>query len=75
MVRCYWPPSGGQVAWLCVLHVLRCDLGPGRTSGLPPVASFGVRARALGAPQVRRVFHLPIRGPLLVQGEVPEFDS
>ena len=41
--RCYWPRSGGQVAWLCVLHVPRCDLGLGRTSGLPPVASFRYR--------------------------------
>ncbi len=45
--RCYWPRSGGQVAWLCVLHVPRCDLGLGRTSGLPPVASFEVQIRAL----------------------------
>jgi hypothetical protein len=28
-----------------------------------------------GAPQVRRVFRLPIRGPLPMQGEGPEFNS
>ena len=28
-----------------------------------------------GAPQVRRFFRLPIRGPLPIQGEGPEFYS
>jgi len=32
MDRCYWLHSGDWVAWLCVLHVVRCDLRPGQES-------------------------------------------